>query len=189
MRLIALFAALAILTAAPAAAQSWKEYSYPQYAFAVSFPSEPTVETKSYQTADGTPAEARVYSVTQAHGVFTMTVVDLSGIQTEEKTTIDHAIKTLSEDGEVKLDIPHRVGRVYGRQLSIAGRDGSHASVALFYYQKRLYQIHGLALPGEDATADAIRFQQSLIFTNNAANRTLFEPVIQAVGRVFFGGG
>ena len=92
--------------------------------------------------------------------------------------------------GEIKLDIPHRISRVYGRQLSIAGRDGSHASIALFYHQKRLYQIQGLALPsGEDGTADAIRFQQSLIFTTNAANRTLLEPVFQVFGRAFSGGG
>jgi hypothetical protein len=190
MRLIALIATLAILAAGPTAAQSWKEYTYPTYSFGLSFPSEPKVETKSYQTADGTAAEARVYSVAQPNAVFTMTVVDLSGVQTEEKAVIDHAIKNLAQDGEIKLDIPHRISRVYGRQLSIAGRDGSHASIAVFYHQKRLYQIEGLALPsGEDGTADAIRFQQSLIFTNNAANRTLFEPVIQAVGRVFFGGG
>lgn len=186
MRLIALVAALTILAAGPAAAQSWKEYTYPQYAFAVSFPAEPVVETKSYQTADGSPAEARVYSVAQANAVFTMTVVDLSGVQTEEKAVIDHAIKTLAQAGEIKLDIPHRISQVYGRQLSIAGRDGSHASIAVFYHQKRLYQIQGLALAtGEDGTAEAIRFQQSLIFTNRAANRTIFEPVFQVVGRVF----
>jgi hypothetical protein len=47
-----------------------------------------------------------------------------------------------------------------------------------------------LALPSaEDGTADAIRFQQSLIFTTNAANRTLLEPVFQVFGRAFFGGG
>jgi hypothetical protein len=190
MRLLAFIAALATLTAGPAAAQSWKEYTYPQYAFAVSFPAEPTVETKPYQTAEGASAESRVYSVARANGVFTMTVVDLSGVQTDEKTVIDHAIKTLSQAGEIKLDIPHRISRVYGRQLSIAGRDGSHASIALFYHQKRLYQIQGLALPsGEDATAEAIRFQQSLIFTTNAANRTLLEPVFQLVGRVFSSGG
>ena len=188
MRLIA-FLIAALIASGPAMAQSWKEYTYPQFSFAVSFPAEPTVETKTYQTADGTSAEARVYSLTQDNAVFTMTVVDLSGVQTEEKTVIDHAIRTLSEGGEVKLDIPHRISQVYGRQLSIAGKDGSHASIALFYHQKRLYQIQGLALPtGEDGTADAIRFQQSLIFTRNAANRTLFEPVFQVVGRAFFGG-
>ena len=117
-------------------------------------------------------------------------MVDFSDVQTEEKAVIDHAIRTLSQAGEIKLDIPHRISRVYGRQLSIAGRDGSHASIALFYHQKRLYQIQGLALPSaEDGTADAIRFQQSLIFTTNAANRTLLEPVFQVFGRAFFGGG
>ena len=185
MRLIAFFI-VALIASSPAMAQSWKEYTYPQFSFAVSFPAEPTVETKSYQTADGTSAEARIYSVKQDNSVFTMTVVDLSGVQTEEKTVIDHAIRTLSQGGEIKLDIPHRISRVYGRQLSIAGGDGSHASIAVFYHQKRLYQIQGLALPsGADATADAIRFQQSLIFTNNAANRTQFEPLFQVAGRVF----
>jgi hypothetical protein len=184
------FLIAALFASGPAAAQSWKEYTYPQHSFGVSFPAQPTVETKTYQTADGTSVEAQVYSVAQPNAVFTMTVVDLSGVQTEEKAVIDHAIRTLSQAGEIKLDIPHRISRVYGRQLSIAGRDGSHASIALFYHQKRLYQIEGLALPsGEDGTADAIRFQQSLIFTTNAANRTLLEPVFQVFGRAFFGGG
>jgi hypothetical protein len=183
------FLIAALVASSPAVAQSWKEYDYPQYAFAVSFPADPTVENKSYQTAEGASADSRVYSVTTNTAVFTMTVVDLSGVQTEEKAVIDHAIRTLSQAGEIKLDIPHRISQVYGRQLSIAGRDGSHASIALFYHQKRLYQIQGLALPSaEDATAEAIRFQQSLVFTRNAANRTIFEPVFQVVGRVFGGG-
>jgi hypothetical protein len=186
MRVLALIAALAIFVSAPATAQSWKEYDYPQYSFAVSFPSEPTVETKMYQTAEGASASARVYSVTQPNSVLTMTVVDLSAVQTEEKAVIDHAIQTLTQAGDIKLDIPHRISAVYGRQLSIAGRDGSHSSVALFYHQKRLYQIEGLALPNaEDGTGDAIRFQQSLVFTRNAANRTIFEPVFQIFGRAF----
>jgi hypothetical protein len=185
MRLIVLLIS-AMLLSWPAAAQSWREYTYPQYSFAVSFPSDPTVETKSYQTADGTMAEARVYSVAQDNSRFTMTVVDLSNTQSQEDAVIAHAIKTLSEAGEVKLDIPHRISRVYGRQLSIAGRDGSHSSIAVFYYQQRLYQIEGVALPsGPDGTADAIRFQQSLVFTNNAANRTRLEPVFQVFGRIF----
>ena len=187
MRLIPLVAAalLAGASAAVAQSQGWKEYTYPQYAFGLSFPEEPKVETKPYQTADGSSAHARVYSVTHGNSEFLMTVVDFSDRKTDEKTVIDYAIKTLAQDGEVKLDITHRINTVYGRQLSITGNDGTHASVALFYYQKRLYQIEGIAHPGENATADAIRFQQSLIFTNNAGNRTPLEPVFQAFGRVF----
>ena len=82
---------------------------------------------------------------------------------------IGHAIEMLSQGGEVKVNIPHRVRRVFGRQLSIVGADGSRSSVAVFYYKQQLYQVEGKALPtGNDGTADAIRFQQSLVFTDDA---------------------
>jgi hypothetical protein len=59
---------------------------------------------------------------------------------------------------------------VFGRQMSVLGADGSRSSVAMFYYEGRLYQIEGKSLPPGNATADAIRFQQSLIFTDNGSN-------------------
>jgi hypothetical protein len=99
-----------------------------------------------------------------------MTVVDLSKAGLDEAAVIDHAIKALSEGGEIKINIPARVGRVFGRQLSILGADGSRSSDALFYYEGRLYQIEGTSLPPGNATSDAIRFQQSLIFTDHGTN-------------------
>jgi hypothetical protein len=79
----------------------------------------------------------------------------------------------MSEGGEVKINIPHRINRVYGRQLSILGRDGSRATVAVFDYNGRLYQIEGRSLStGDDATAATIRFVQSLIFTGGGSNRS-----------------
>ena len=82
----------------------------------------------------------------------------------------------MSEGGEVKVNIPHRVNRVYGRQLSIVGPDGIRSMVAVFDYNGRLYQIEGKALPtGNDATAGAIRFVQSLIFTGGGSNRSAEE--------------
>jgi hypothetical protein len=160
------FAVAAFLASSPAAAQSWKEYSYPDYAFTVAFPAEPRVETTIYQAADGRSAPARVYSVAEGNGVFKMTIVDLSNTALEEGVVIDHAIKMLSQVGEIKLDIPHRISRVFGRQLSIQAPDGSRSSVAVFYHDQRLYQIEGRAL-GRNTTADAIRFQQSLVFTDS----------------------
>ena len=168
MRLIA-FVLAVFVTGGPAAAQNWKEYAYPGYSFTVAFPADPSIETATYQAADGRVVEARVYSVTQDSGVFKITIADFSGAAMEESAVIDHAIKTLSQGGEIKVDIAHRISRTYGRQLSIVGTDGSHSSVAVFYYKQRLYQIEGKALPtGKDATADAIRFQQSLVFTDDA---------------------
>jgi hypothetical protein len=169
MRLIAFMLALFAISG-PAAAQGWKEYSYPDYAVAVSFPAEPKIETTTYQVADGRSVPARVYSVAQGNGVFKLTIADLSNAGLEESAVLDHAIKTLSESGEIKLNIPARVSRVFGRQLSIQRTDGSRSSVALFDYNGRLYQIEGKSLPTGNATADAIRFQQSLIFTDNGSN-------------------
>jgi hypothetical protein len=169
MRIFACAVAALALTGA-AHADSWKQFSDPAYAFAVSFPADPKVETTTYQAPDGHAVPARVYSAAEDTGAFKMTVADLSDSGLEESAVIDNAIKSLSASGEIKLNIPARVSRVFGRQLSILGTDGSRSSVALFYYEGRLYQIEGKALPNSNATADAIRFQQSLIFTDNGTN-------------------
>ena len=171
MRRIACILAVFALSG-PAAAQSWNEYSYPEDAFTISFPAPPKVETKTYQAADGRAVPAKILSVAQDNGVFKMTIADLSDTGLEENTVIDHAIQALSQGGEVKINIPARVSRVFGRQLSIQGADGSRSSVALFDYNGRLYQIEGKSLAGGNSTADAIRFQQSLIFTDNGTNGT-----------------
>jgi hypothetical protein len=173
MRLIATVLVLAtVFVADPTAAQSWKEYTYPADAFSVAFPADPKVETTVYQAADGRPVEARVYSVSQDRGVFKMTVADLPDPTMQESTVLDHAVRLLSRGAEITVDIPHRISRVYGRQLSIAAPDGSHSSVAVFYHKRRLYQIEGTVPPtATNTTSDAIRFQQSLVFTDDSTNR------------------
>ena len=168
--LIAL-AATALVAASPAAAEGWQEYSYPDYSVAVAFPAEPAIEITTFSAADGVKVEARVYSVAQDNAVFKLTIADLSEAVTDESAAIDQAVKLMSRGGEIKVDIPHRVRRVYGRQLSIAQADGSRSLAAVFYYKQRLYQIEGTSLPGANATAEAIRFQQSLMFTDEATNR------------------
>jgi len=129
MRLIIL-ALSALALSAPAAAQNWQEYNNQAYAFTVAFPADPQIETTTYRLADGRSVEAHVYSVRFNNGVFKVTVAELGNTGLEESAVIDHAIKTLSEGGEVKINIPHRVYRVYGRQLSIAGADGGRSTVA-----------------------------------------------------------
>jgi hypothetical protein len=165
MRLIAFMLALFTLSG-PAAAQEWKEYAYPNQSFTVAFPADPRVETTSFEAAEGRSVEAQVYSVTQDNSVFKLTVAKLDPAM-EERAVIDRALKALSQGADVKVNIEHRINWIYGRQLSIVGVDGSQSSIALFYYKQRLYQIEGKVLPaGRNSTADAIRFQQSLTFTD-----------------------
>ena len=170
MRLIA-FALAAFVAGGPAAAQTWQEYSYPAYSFTVAFPADPQIETTAYRLADGRTVEAHLYSVRQNDSVFTVMVAELGNTGLDERAVIDHAAKTLSEGSEVKINIPHRVYQVYGRQLSIARADGSRATVAVFDFNGRLYQIEGKALPGGNPL-DMLRFQQSLVFTGGGSNRS-----------------
>ena len=182
MRSIIAFVLAAFVAGGPAAAQSWQEYSYPDYSFAVAFPAAPQIETTTHRVADGRSVEARVYSVRQNNVVFKMTVAELADSSLQESAVIDHAIKTLSEGGEVKINVPHRIYRVYGRQLSVLGADGSHSMAAVFDYKGRLYQIEAKALPGRsasDTNFDLVRFQQSLSFTDGGSNRS--EDAIRAI--------
>jgi hypothetical protein len=157
-------------------AESWQEHTYPDQSFTVTFPGDPQVETTTYQVAAGRSVEAHVYSVYQDTAVFKVTVAEVADTGLEESAVIDHAIKTLSEGGELRVNIPHRVNRVYGRQLSIVGPNGIRLLAAVFDYNGRLYQIEGKAFPTRnDATADAIRFVQSLIFTGGGSNRSADE--------------
>jgi hypothetical protein len=123
---------LALVACGPAAAQDWQEYSYPDYSITVVFPAEPQVETTAYPVADGRPVEAHVFSVRQNDDVFKVTVAELANTGLGESVVIDHAIKILSESGEVKLNIAHRIDSVYGRQLSIQQADGSRLTAAVF---------------------------------------------------------
>lgn len=168
----------ALVVASPAVAHNWQEYSYPDYSFSVTFPADPQIETTTYRVTDDRKVEAHVYSVRGDNAEFKVTVAELADPGPEQTAVIDHAIKTLSEGGEVKADVPHHIRGVFGRQLSIVCGDGSRVAVALFAYHGRLYQIEGKSLPaGNDATGDALRFVQSLIFTGGGPNRSADETL------------
>lgn len=154
-----------------AAADTWQEYVYGDYGFAVSFPQAPTVESGSFQLPGGLNVPARIYSVTQPDGDYRVTIADFTNRPESSNTIIDDAETLLKQHGDVKIELPARVQAVFGRQLSLNQRDGSHISAALFVYQHRLYQITGTAMPAAAlaGSSDAIRFQQSLRFTGNTA--------------------
>lgn len=172
-----LFALAVLVSCGPAAAQSWREYQYPDRFFAVAFPDAPQIETEKYPIADDRAVDAEVYSVRRDDAVFKVTVAEIADTGLEESAVIGHSVKKLSAGGEVKVDIPHRISRVFGRQLSIAGPDGTKTMAAVFDYRGRLYQIEGTTLPGgNDATAEVIRFVQSLAFTGDGSNRSQEEP-------------
>jgi len=184
MRSIAFVLATFVATA-PAAAQAWEEYSYPEYSFSVVFPADPQIEQTILQLAPGRSVPARVYSLRQSNLVFKMTVAELAGTNLEESAVIGLAIKALSQAAAVRLNIPARIYEVYGRQLTLEGADGSRSMVQLFDYNARLYQIEAKALPGQNFSvvqSDVVRFHQSLTFTDGGSNRS--EDEVRAIREV-----
>jgi len=155
----------------PAVAQSWEEYTYPEYAISVAFPASPKIETTTYQFADGRSVPARVYSVRQDKGDFKLTVADLANTGLDEKTVLDHAITALSRGATVKLDVPARIYRVCGRQLTVEGADGSRSMVGIFDLNGRLFQIEA-KVPRGGSEFELTRFQQSLVFDREISNRS-----------------
>ncbi len=179
------FILVAFAFSAPAVAQSWKEYRYPEYAISVAFPASPQIETTTYQIAAGRSVAARVYSVRRANVVFRMMVAELEGTNLEESAVVEHAINTLSQQATVRMNIPARIYEVYGRQLTVEGADGSRSMVQLFDYKDRLYQIEAKALPGQDVNnpqSDMVRFHQSLSFNDGGTNRS--EEALRAIREV-----
>src|SRR4051812_22977161 len=118
MHLVVFVVAL-LLLASPAAAKDWMEYAYPDHSFTVAFPAEPRIEPTTYQAADGRAFAARTYSVTLDGSLFKMTVVELPDGNANGDALVSHAVKTLTEGNQIKLDIPHRIRSTYGRQLAL----------------------------------------------------------------------
>jgi len=178
MRAISIILATFVFSG-PAAAQSWEEYSYPDYAISVDFPAKPLIENTTYQVGENRSVPARVYSVRRNDSELKITIANLAGTGLDEAAVIDHAIKMLSSGGEVTFNIPQRIDSVYGRSVGIKGGDGSRSTIGVFDYHGHLYQIQAKALPGgNDGAAEALRFQQSLVFTDGGSNRS--EETIRA---------
>jgi hypothetical protein len=165
MRVIA--TAVALFFTGTALADDWREYENQDYSFTIHFPVDPTVETATYQAADGRSFPAHVFSAKEDTGTFKVTVVEMPGEETGPNAAVmKEATKAAAGDGVIKFDIEHRVRSVYGRQLGIAGANGGYSYVALFYRNSRLYLVEGNAfVAGGQAEVDAARFQQSLDLT------------------------
>ena len=163
---IALILLVALAMTAPAAAQAWREYAYPEHGFAVQFPAEPTVSSGTYTTAGGISVPAMIYALRQPNVVLTMTVAELANTRADNQNAVGQAVAALRNTGEVKVDVQAEINDQYGRELSITEKDGSRAIYAIFFINHRLYELKARVLPPnpERRSGDAIRFQQSLRF-------------------------
>jgi hypothetical protein len=83
---------------------------------------------------------------------------------------VDHAVNAVSHGATVKLNVPARIYRVYGRQLTVEGADGSRSMIAIFDLKGRLFQIEAKVARG-GSEFELTWFQQSLVFGRRCGNR------------------
>jgi hypothetical protein len=117
VRSMVLISALLVF-ASPAVAQNWQDYSYPDSSFRATFPADPQIEATTYGVTDDRKVEALIYFVRRDNAEFKLTVAELADSGLEPTAVVDYAIKTLSKGGEVKVNLPHHIISVFGRQLS-----------------------------------------------------------------------
>jgi hypothetical protein len=177
---VAVFLLAWLLVTGAAAADKWRQYNYLNYGFAINFPADPKSESGTYPGPGGTNLPAHFFSLKQDNNDYRVTIADFSKTKMDEKEAVEYAMDRIKQEGEVTLDIPTRVDSVDGRQLSVAGKDGTHSSVGLFFYQHRLYLIEGIT--ADSGSSDPTRFQQSAHFTNSATKLFGFDSPFGASG-------
>lgn len=171
-----------LISSGPLHAQIWQEYISRSNRFIVNFPGEPEVTDVMYTSELDTPIPARVYSVDNEAGRYSMTVVDYTQAQriydercassadyvcdgNEVSTEVRGAIAFAAwnfrrnTDGEVTYDGYAQVDGVPGHQLQITQPDGSKTYVAIHMDARRLFILEG-TVPA--AAPPPGLFQQSL---------------------------
>jgi hypothetical protein len=107
----------------------------------------------------------------QGNAVFKMTVAELAGSNLDESAVIGHAVKTLSESGTVKINIPAHIYRTYGRHITVEGAVGSRSMVSMFDITGTAVSDRGQSASWRDEF-ELTRFQQSLVFDREISNRS-----------------
>jgi hypothetical protein len=175
MRLIAFVVAAlvgSLVMSGPAAAQ-WKEYGFANQGFGIAFPADPNIEEVAmYEAVPGKMVPATIYSLRHNNSLLKVTVVEGRDANLNENQIVENHVRKLVQGGRVTFDFPHRIYRIYGRQMSVArANEGSVTQAVLFFANERLYLVESTRMRGGD-DVDLIKFQQSLTFDRNVRNRT-----------------
>ncbi len=158
-------------------AQEWIEYENLEDYFAVNFPGEPAVENTTYRLGSGRDVSARVYSVENQTGTYTVTVVDYEGVDAEETTNaIAHAAENFRQRGEVTSD---EVGSYEGmdtQMMQLTNPDASRSFIAIVHPPANTGIIHLYIAEGR-APANGVvpgLFQQSLSLRDQDGTRVRY---------------
>ena len=203
LRLISLMALLAF--SGSAFAQRWAPYTSEEGEFRIMAPGgQFEVETVDFETEYGIVVPARVHRAEDAHGTYTLTVVDytdsmalhreriaeLDGIyldvygEVDARGSVAYFARMIRERAEsVEYDNYHYIGRVDGHQLHTTNPDGTRTFAAVYLLESKLYAIDATIAPTAPTGG---MFQQSFEFLDQDGNRIMF-PSFHDVRKIKLG--
>lgn len=142
MRARVLGAMAAFAATSAVAAEPWQEYSFAESGFAAQFPGKPETREASYETAQVPRAvKERLYSFNQGGVEYLVRVADFTRTSADEQKTIDEAAASVMAKGQLTHDLPGRIDWHYGREIRVQDKDGTTYTDAIFFVDKKLYQI------------------------------------------------
>jgi hypothetical protein len=163
MRLIPVAAAAVVVSlSVPAHAQEWLEYLDRTDRFGVNLPGKPAVRQTTYKPQRGKDVPARVHSVQDGRGRYSVTVVNLDAIvqPSDVKGSIAwEAWNIRKRGGQITYDAYAQVDRIEGHHLHITNPDKTMTYAAIHLHGRRLYILEATVPPN---TPGAFHFQQSL---------------------------
>ena len=179
--------AFVLLAPGTSLAQGFIQFNSSRDFFAVSFPGQPTVRDTTWTSEHGVPLPARVYSVENARGKYSMTVVDYKDA---EKLSAERAklcqqnkgegdacmnswrsdvagaivfatFQFMKRDAKVTFYGWYVADLVSGHQLQLLNADESRTFATINMHGTRLYVLEATVPRGAPAPG---LFQQSLMF-------------------------
>ena len=189
MRRISVVAASMLFVAGPSFGQEWIQYVSKVDLFGVNFPSDPKVQSISYQTESGIMLPGRVYSVDSGQSHYSITEVDYADAEKIHTARAEQCKKNGGEGdacqndwrGDVQGSIVYAtaqflkrnakvthygwtvVDQVEGHRLQLTNADASRTFAEIHRHGTRLYILEA-TVPAR-APAPGL-FQQSLMFTD-----------------------
>lgn len=183
-------AALVLVVTGTSFGQGFTEFASPKDYFAVSFPGQPSVRDTTWMSEAGVTLPARVYTVDNARGKYSMTVVDYKDI---EKLSLARAADCQKSGGEGDVcmnswrsDVGgaivwatwqfmqrsakvtfygwYSADQVPGHQLQLQNADGSRTFATVNMHLTRLFILEATVPRGAPAPG---LFQQSLMFLDD----------------------
>ena len=191
-------AALVLAVTGTSTAQGFIQFSSRTDLFALSFPGEPSVRDTTWKSEQGITLPARVYSVENARGRYSMTVVDYKDaekLHTERSTQCQKAKGEgdtctnswrsdvsgaiawatwhfLQRDAKLTFYGWYVADLVPGQWLQLLNPDESRTFAAVNMHGTRLYVLEGTVPRGAPAPG---LFQQSLMFLDEKGNSIRYQ--------------